>query len=118
MPGKVKTAAILYKILGWIEIIVGVILGLVFIIGGIAGGSQTMAAGIIGGLVYIVIMGGIGALFIWYIAKGIENKNSGAKIVGIIFGIIMLFGVPIGTVLGIFILIGLMGDEAKQWFGA
>jgi len=43
-----------------------------------------------------------------------RNKKNWAKVVGIILGILLLPGIPVGTVLGVFILIGLFSEEANS----
>ncbi|RKZ27794.1 hypothetical protein DRQ29_02975 [bacterium] len=48
--------------------------------------------------------------------REILHKKNWAKTVGIILAILMLFSFPIGTTLGIIILIDLFSDEGKQWF--
>jgi hypothetical protein len=58
-----------------------------------------------------------GAIFL-FTAKGISNRKNWAKIVGILLGVLMLPGFPVGTVLGIFVLIGLLSQDANTWFTA
>ena len=124
MPSKVNTARIILKVLGWIKIVVAIIFLLIFVFGGAligTSGSQGAVAGgaIFGvvGLVVAIFMAALGVVHI-ITAKGVADKKNWAKIVGIIIGILDIPNIPIGTILGIFILIGLIGDEADSWFKA
>jgi len=122
MPSKVKTAKIILQVMGWLTIVSAVIFFIGFIIGSVIIGTS----GEEGALTGSAIMGGVGLIIaiisavfgVLYLltAKGITNKKNWAKIVGIILGILSLPGIPIGTILGIFILIGLLGGEANAWF--
>jgi len=122
MPGKIKAVKIIYQILGWISIVVGVLMGLIFlIVGGAAGlsGEEEAAMGFAIGAgfgILILIFGVIFGVLYLITAKGISDKKNWGKIMGIVFGVLMLPSIPIGTVLGIIILIYLLGEEAKQWF--
>lgn len=49
-------------------------------------------------------------------AQAVEKKESWSYTAAIVLGILMLFSFPIGTVLGILILIGIFSDEGKAWF--
>jgi len=122
MPSKVKTSKIILQVMGWLSIISAVIFFIGFIIGsviiGTSGGEGALAgSAIMGGvgLIIAIISTVFGVLYL-LTAKGITNKKNWAKVVGIILGILSLPGIPIGTILGIFILIGLLGGEANAWF--
>ncbi|OGF59553.1 MAG: hypothetical protein A2Y62_03680 [Candidatus Fischerbacteria bacterium RBG_13_37_8] len=122
MPQKIKTAKLMLQIMGWISIAAAVILVVIFLAGSVilgTSGEEGAGAGgaIMGvfGLIFGIFMAAIGVLYL-LTAKGIANKKHWAKIVGIILGIISLPSFPIGTILGIFILIGLFGQDADSWF--
>ncbi len=138
MPGKIRAVKIIYQILACLCII-SVVFGVIVIAtGGIMGGllmkgmetkgyesqegdaaSAATAGSVLAGFLGLpVIIFGI-ILFIFYIitAKGIANKRNWAKILAIIFGILMLPWIPIGTILGIFILLNIFNDQSKIWFG-
>ena len=115
MPSKIKTNATIFKVLGWIGLICGVLGGIIFLIVGIAAGDEGVIAGVIGGIVFIIIGVVTGLLYI-FTAKGIANKKGWAKILGIILAIMALPGFPIGTALGIWILVNFFSDEGKAWF--
>jgi predicted MFS family arabinose efflux permease len=48
-----------------------------------------------------------------FIAKGAKEKKGWAKIASVIVGIIMLFGFPLGTMIGIYLLINNSGWESN-----
>lgn len=116
IPQKLKTNATIFKVLGWIAIILFILGGIGMIIGGLVAGDDSATLGlVIGGIVTIVVGVLIGWLYL-AISKGIYNRKDWAKTVGFILAILMLFSVPIGTILGIFLLIGFSDEESKAWF--
>ena len=66
--------------------------------------------------IFYIIMGVVIFFLYFMTAKGVANKKNYGKIMAIIFGILMLFSVPIGTILGIIILINMFSEEGKAWF--
>lgn len=138
MPGKIRAVKIIYQILACLCIISVIIGILVIATGGILGGllikgietkgyepekgdvaSSAAGGSILAGFLGLplIIFGTI--LFILYIiiAKGIANKRNWGKVLAIIFGILMLPSIPVGTILGIFILLNIFSDQSKIWFG-
>ena len=114
LPSKIKTSKTIFQVLGWIELIGTIIGGLAMIIAGAMSREQGITS-IILGIVFIILGIVIGILYL-KTAQGIADKKNWAKTVGIILAILMLFSFPIGTALGIIILIDLFSDEGKQWF--
>ena len=122
MPGGIKAVKIIYQILAWLSLIGCIIGGISMIVMGAAfqatgeeGAAVGMAMGAGMGIFYIIL--GIVTFILYFItAKGIANKKNYGKIMAIIFGILMLPGIPIGTVLGIVILINIFGEQGKAWF--
>ncbi len=116
IPQKLKTNATIFKVLAWIILIGGILAGIIITIMGFVSGEKESTIGlVIMGIVYIVIGVLIGWLY-FAIAKGIHEKKNWAKTVGFILAILMLFNIPIGTVLGIILLIGFTDEESKAWF--
>ena len=122
MPGGIKAVKIIYQVLAWL-----------YLVGFVLGGIGTMIAGrTIGataeegavaafaayaGLgVFFIIMGVVVFILYFITAKGVANKRNWGKILAIIFGILMLPSIPIGTVLGIIILINIFSEQGKAWF--
>ena len=122
MPGGIKAVKMIYTILAWLVLVVMVLVGIIMmIVGGAAGASgeegAAAAAGVGFGMAIFYIIMGVVIFFLYFMtAKGVANKKNYGKIMAIIFGILMLFSVPIGTILGIIILINMFGEQGKQWF--
>ncbi|MCK4234779.1 hypothetical protein KAX75_10140 [candidate division WOR-3 bacterium] len=122
MPGGIKAVKIIYTILAWIALIAGILVGIIMmIVGGAIGASaQEGAAGgfaAMAGLgIFYIIFGIIVFILYFFTAKGVANKKNYGKIMAIIFGILMLPSIPIGTILGIVILINMFNDQGKAWF--
>ena len=120
IPSSIKTASIIYRILGYFILAVGGLVVLIFLVMALIA-LFSSAEGRIGGfvmLIWVLIAAVIFGAFVWLylaIASGLERKQSWARIVGIIFAILMLMSVPIGTALGIVLLINLFNDETERW---
>ena len=122
MPGGIKAVKMIYTILAWLVLVVMVLVGsIMMIIGGAAGvsgeeGAAAVAGVGIGMAIFYIIMGVVIFFLYFMTAKGVANKKNYGKIMAIIFGILMLFSIPIGTILGIIILINMFNDQGKAWF--
>lgn len=116
IPQKLKTNATIFKVLGWIAII-GSILGAVIAIAmvAISGDSESMVGTLIV-MIPVAIVSIIIGLVHFAVAKGIHNRKAWSKTVGFIFAILMLFSIPVGTILGIIILLGFSDEQSKAWF--
>lgn len=121
MPSKLKTAKTLLFIYGIIQIVVAGLILLIFsFIGSFAFLSSDSDAwgavfvGIFGAVICLVILG-IGIFHI-VTARAVANKKSWSKVATIILGILMLCSFPLGTIFGIFILIGIFDDQSNSWF--
>ncbi len=122
MPGGIKAVKIIFLILAWLALIGCVIGGIIMIaVGGAArvtgeeGAGAAMAFGAGLGVFYI-ILGIVIFILYFFTAKGVANAKNYGKIMAIIFGILMLPSIPIGTVLGIIILINIFNEQGKAWF--
>ncbi len=122
MPSKVKTNKIILQVLGWLTIVIGIIMGIVFFVIGLGAGASGDEGAAVGaaigagmGIVILIFAVIFGILYL-ITAKGIANKKNWAKIVGIILAVLSLFNFPIGTALGIWMLINFFSDEGKAWF--
>ena len=51
------------------------------------------------------------------IASGIAKGRPWARFAGIAMAGLLLIAVPVGTILGIIALMGLLGRDARDWFG-
>ncbi len=122
IPQSIKTSKVIMQIYGWFLLIVGAILALVFLGMGILafaqGTTDSAAAGFFTFFMGIIIGGILITLAIITLkaAKAVEDKKNWGKIFGIVMGIFALTNFPIGTLLGVFILIGLLGKDSEGWF--
>ena len=122
MPDKVKTARLCILVQSWIYVALAAIILFLFIAGGAMIGISGESGSTIGGLLFGVfglifaLLVGLSAVIGFITAKGISGKKNWAKIVGIILAILNLSNFPIGTILGVLILIGLFDSESASWF--
>lgn len=122
MPSKIKTNKVILQVLGWLTIVIGVIVGILFILFGLGAGTSGEEGAAVGAAIgagmgiFILILTVIIGIIYLITAKGVANKKNWAKIVGIIIAILSLFSFPIGTALGIWMLINFFSDESKAWF--
>ena len=122
MPSKLKTARICILVESWLAVIFAVIFLLIFGLSGSLVGMTNQEGAVAGGLalgvvgIVVAISSGAFGVLGFFTAKGITNKQEWARIVGIVLGVLNIPGFPIGTLLGVLILVGLLGDEATDWF--
>lgn len=122
MPDKIKTAHICLLINGWLDVAVVLLFSVIFIslVGLMASSSNSLSPEdsnpmIIGfGIATLLLLAAATISFL--VAWGVKRKKNWAKIVGIIFAILNLSSFPVGTILGILILLGLFSQEANVWF--
>lgn len=122
MPGKIQMAKVVLQITGWLAILSGAAFLLMSIFGSVIIGTSVEENSLIGslivgvmGFVMTVIAIAVGVLC-FMTAKGVVNKKNWAKVVGIVLGILYLPGFPVGTILGVLILVGLLSSESQGWF--
>lgn len=122
MPSKLKTAATLLNIYGWLMILVGAVFAIFFFGLGLTGLFSNDSATAFGsifvgsfvGIIVLVFLVGIG-IFHVVTAKAMRDKKSWARVAGIVLGILMLGSFPLGTIFGIFILIGVFEKDSEHW---
>ena len=86
------TTASIHRVIAWIYGVLGTIITLVIVF---AGGS--------GGLGVTLAIGGFFAAIVLLhsaLAAGARNRNDVAKVGSVVVGVLMLFGFPIGTIVG------------------
>lgn len=126
MPKKLQTAKTLLKVYGWILIAIGVVFGLAFSFAGFSSifdhtssRDAVTASFVFGGIMgffFLIICVGWG-IFHLAVARAVTNKRHWSKVAAIILAILMLGTFPLGTIFGVFILVGLFDSEADVWFG-
>ena len=112
-PAGVTILAALYVLFGLIMLAMPLIMTALFVMIGMTGNG-------VGGLAVAGITSwiafGIIALIYFAIAYGLLKGQHWARIVAIIFAILSLFSIPIGTIIGIIVLWYLFKPDVKAWF--
>jgi len=124
MPNKVKTARLCLLIAGWLKIATGGLFLFIFATGFIFISGSGERSGLLGsallGALGIFLAAGSAAFGVVDIiaAVGVRRRAAWARVLGVILGVLMLPLLPVGTILGIFIISGLLGSDAREWFSA
>jgi len=124
MPDNIKTARICFIVAAGLEIATAALFLFIFISGAVLVGWGTERSGLLGS----ALLGATGILLALgfavfgvidlAIASAIAKGKPWARMAGIVMAVILLVLVPVGTVLGIFALKGLVGPDARAWFGS
>ena len=123
MPDSIKTTRIALIVAAGLEFATAALFLFIFLSGAILAGWGSEARGLLGNallgpagllLAAVFVLLGVAALFI---ASGIAKGRLWARFAGVAMGVVLLAGVPVGTVLGIIALLGLLGRDARDWFG-
>jgi len=123
MPDSIKTTRIAFVVAAGLAFATAALLLFIFFSGAtligwgterssLLGSALLGAAGIFLAAGFVVF--GITDLFI---ASGIAKGRPWARYAGIALAILLVVGFPIGTVLGAIALMGLLGRDARDWFG-
>jgi hypothetical protein len=122
MPNKVKTARLCLLVAGWLKIATAGLFLFIFATGFVFVSGSNERSGLLGsalvgalGIVLAVAAAAVGAIDI-IAAVGVRQRASWARVLGVILGVVMLPLLPVGTILGLFIIAGLLGAEAREWF--
>jgi len=119
---RIKTARLCLIVAGFLSVATAGLVLLIFILGAVYVGwggdrSRLLGSGLLGGL-------GVG-LFIAAMALGtvdflaaaaVSKKKRWGRVMGTVLGAVWVPFFPVGTILGLFILTGLIGAEADAWF--
>jgi len=121
MPDKVKLARLCLVVAGWLKLATA---GLFLFI--LAAGSAFIAGDERAGLLGSALLGFTGVLLCsasaaagaldLIAAVGVRRRAGYSRILGCVLGVLMLPLFPVGTVLGAFIISGLLSGEARSWF--
>ncbi len=123
MPERVKTARLCLIVAGGLKLATAALMLFIFVTGAAFVGWSGERFGLLGsavlGALGIAIFAGSAVLGVVDIiaATAVGRGQVWGRVLGIVLGILMLPLFPVGTVLGIFILIGLLGPDAQDWFG-
>jgi hypothetical protein len=123
MPESIKVARIALVVAAGLEIATAALFLFIFAAGAVLIGWGTERAGLLGsallggaGIALAVFFAAVGVLDL-VIASGLAKGRPWARFAGIAMGAVLLIGFPVGTVLGVLVLMGLVGRDAKDWFG-
>jgi hypothetical protein len=124
MPDNIKTARICFIVAACLEFATAALFIFIFIAGAVLVGWGTERSGLLGSallgatgimLAFLFAAFGVAELLI---AAGIAKGRAWSRFAGILLAVLLLVAVPVGTVLGIFALKGLLGSDARTWFGS
>ena len=123
MPDSIKTTRISFVVAAGLAFATAVLLLFIFFAGAALIGWGTERSGLLGsallGATGIFLAAGFAVFGIadLVIASGIAKGRPWARIAGIVMAVILIVAFPVGTVLGIIALLGLLGSNARDWFG-
>ena len=124
MPDSIKTTRTCLIVASFLEIATGLLFLFIFTAGFVFIGWGTERSGLLGnillgatGVFLAVLFAAIGVAGV-FTAAGIAKGRPWSRAAAAALGVIILPAVPVGTFLGIFILKGLLGPDARAWFGS
>ncbi len=122
MPDSIKVARIALVVAAGLEIATAALFLFIFVSGAVLVGWGTERSGLLGsallgaaGILLALFFAALGAADL-FIAAGIAKGRPWARIAGAAMGVLLLFGFPVGTVLGVLVLMGLLGRDSRDWF--
>lgn len=124
MPDSIKTTRIAFVVAAGLEFATAALLLFIFFSGAALIGWGTERSSLLGsallGAVGILLAAGLVVFGIadLVIASGIAKGLPWARLAGIAMAIVLVIGFPVGTILGIIALMGLLGRDAGDWFGS
>jgi hypothetical protein len=123
MPDSIKVARISLVVAAGLAIATAALFLFIFVSGAVLVGWGTESAGLVGsallgaaGIFLAVFFAAFGVADL-LIAAGIAKGRPWARFSGIGMAVLLLIAVPVGTVLGVLALKGLLGRDARDWFG-
>ncbi len=123
MPDSIKTTRIAFVVAAGLAFATAALFVFIFVTGGVIVGLGSESARLLGsallGATGIFIAAGLAGFGIaeLFVASGIAKGKPWARFAGIVLAVVSLMAVPLGTVLGIIALMGLLGRDARDWFG-
>lgn len=122
MPNPVRTAKVILQVIGWLNIATAAVVIFIFVAGafalGLTGEERTLLGSFLLGGFGLAL--GLGTALVGVLklvaARGLVRQRPWGRVLGIVLGILMIPGVPFGTIFGILVLTGLTREEARTWF--
>ena len=124
MPDSIKTTRISFIVAAGLAFATAALLVFILLAGSALVGWGTERSSLLGsallGAAGIALAAGFAVFGVLnlIVAAGIAKGRPWSRHVGIALGVIYLAAVPVGTVLGIIALMGLLGPDARDWFGS
>lgn len=124
MPDSIKVARIALVVAAGLEIATAALLLFIFVSGAVLVGWGTERSGLLGsallgatGVLLALLFAAFGVADL-VIAAGIAKGRPWARLAGSAMALLLLVAIPVGTVLGVVTLQGLLGRDARDWFAA
>jgi hypothetical protein len=124
LPDSIKVARIALVVAAGLEIATAALFLFIFLSGAVLIGWGTERAGLLGsgllgatGVLLALLFAAFGVADL-VIAAGIAKGRPWARLAGSAMALLLLIAVPVGTVLGVIALQGLLGRDARDWFAA
>lgn len=124
MPDSIKTTRISFIVAAGLAFATAALLLFIFFSGAVLIGWGTARSGLLGsallGATGIFLAAAFAAFGVaeLIIASGIAKGRPWSKFAGTILAVLLLLAFPVGTVLGVIALMGLLGPNTRDWFGA
>ena len=122
MPDSIKTTRIALIVAAGLAFATAALLLFIFLSGAVLIGWGTERAGLLGSAllgamgVFLAVGLAVFAVADLVIASGIAKGRPWARFAGMAMAGLLLIAVPVGTILGIIALMGLLGRDARDWF--
>jgi hypothetical protein len=123
MPDSIKTTRICFVVAAGLAIATAALVLFIFLSGAVLIGWGTERAELLGsallgaaGIMLAVLCAACG-VFCLFTAAAIAKGRPWSRIAGLVLAIFLMPAFPVGTVLGILALKGLLGADARAWFG-
>jgi len=121
MADRVRMARFCLFVSGVLKLATAGLFAFIFLSGSvlIGGGERAGLLGnvLLGGLgVMIAVVAAMAGLIEFAAAVGVGRRSRWARVLGLVLGALLLPLFPVGTVLGLFTLTGLLGADARAWF--
>lgn len=110
LPPYEKAARVI-RLLALLQLLAGVGIAAAVLIPMIDSDQGDLSVGLIGLLAIVCV--GLPALF-FSIGRAISRRESWARIGGMVYGVLLLFGFPLGTIAGLYVLWGLGPNWAEN----
>jgi hypothetical protein len=122
MPDSIKTTRIALIVAAGLEFATAAFFLFIFLSGAVLIGWGTERASLLGSAllgatgVFLAFGFAVFGVIDLVIAAGIAKGRPWARIAGMAMSLLLLVAVPVGTIIGLIALLGLLGRDARDWF--